>query len=158
MEERDDLKEQDDFKSKRVVYTISAMEDAIIQKDITYKVIDDRELKLDVYYPPDYEGEARLPAVLFVHGDGSPEFLKDAKDWGCYESWGQLVAASGLIAVTFNHRSTQALTRLYEAARDVDDLTSYVRDHGGTLRFDPDVRSIRICSAGAPLSFPSVLG
>src|SRR5947209_1553857 len=139
MEERDDLKEQDDFKSKRIVYTIPAMEDAIIQKDITYKVVDDRELKLDVYYPPDYEGEARLPAILFVHGDGSPEFLKDAKDWGCYESWGQLVAASGLIAVTFNHRSTQSLTRLYEAAGDVDDLISYVRDHAGTLGIDPDV-------------------
>ena len=76
MEERDDLEEQDDFKSKRIVYTIPAMEDAIIQKDITYKVVDDRELKLDVYYPPDYEGEARLPAVLFVHGDDRPSFSK----------------------------------------------------------------------------------
>ena len=158
MEERDDLKEQDDFKSKRIVYTIPAMEDAIIQKDITYKVVDDRELKLDVYYPPDYEGEARLPAILFVHGDGSPEFLKDAKDWGCYESWGQLVAASGLIAATFNHRSTQSLTRLYEAAGDVDDLISYVRDHAGTLGIDPDVLGIWTCSAGSPLGFRSALG
>src|SRR5947209_11067451 len=157
MEERDDLKEQDDFKSKRIVYTIPAMEDAIIQKDITYKVVDDRELKLDVYYPPDYEGEARLPAILFVHGDGSPEFLKDAKDWGCYVSWGQLVAASGLIAVTFNHRSSEALTRLYEAAGDVDDLISYIREHAGTLGIDPDVLGIWTCSAGSPMGFRSAL-
>lgn len=157
MEERNDLEGQDDFKSKRIVYAIPAMEDAVVQKDITYKTIDDRELKLDIYYPPDYDGEARLPAVLFVHGDGSPEFLKDAKDWGCYESWGQLVAASGLIAVTFNHRSTQSLTRLYEAAGDVDDLISYVRDHAGTLGIDPDLLGIWTCSAGSPLGFRSAL-
>src|SRR5947209_20633766 len=111
MEERDDLEEQDDFKSKRIVYTIPAMEDAIIQKDITYKVVDDRELKLDVYYPPDYEGEARLPAVLLVHGDGSPEFLKDAKDCVCYEAWGQSVPVAVPIAGTFTPRATQTSTR-----------------------------------------------
>jgi dipeptidyl aminopeptidase/acylaminoacyl peptidase len=157
MQEQDDLEAQDDFTAKRIVYAIPAMEDAVVQKDITYKIADDREKKLDVYYPPDYEGEARLPAVLFVHGDGPPDFLRDAKDWGCYESWGQLVAASGLIAVTFNHRSTEALTRLYEAAGDIDDLISYVRDHAGTLGIDPDILAIWTCSAGSPLGFRAAL-
>ncbi len=157
MQEQDDLEAQDDFTAKRIVYAIPAMEDAVVQEDITFKVADDREKKLDVYYPPDYEGEARLPAVLFVHGDGPPDFLRDAKDWGCYESWGQLVAASGLIAVTFNHRSTEALTRLYEAAGDVDDLISYVRDHAGTLGIDPDILAIWTCSAGSPLGFRAAL-
>jgi acetyl esterase/lipase len=59
--------------------------------------------------------------------------------------------------VTFNHRSTQLLTRLYEAAGDVDDLISYVRDHAGTLGIDPDVLGIWTCSAGSPLGFRSAL-
>ncbi len=157
MDEGDGLEEREDFRSKRIVYAVPAMEEAVVLKDITYKIVGDRELKLDVYYPPDYDGEARLPGVLFVHGDAPPDFLKDAKDWGCYVSWGQLVAASGLIAVTFNHRSSEALTRIYEAARDVDDLISYVREQAGTLGIDPDVLGIWTCSAGSPMGFRSAL-
>src|SRR5579859_137869 len=146
MEEQENIEEQeqeqDDFRTKRIVYAIPYMEEATVQQDITYKTIDANELKMDVYYPADYEGEARLPSVIFVHGDGPPDFLKDAKDWGCYVSWGELIAASGLIAVTFNHRSTEGLTRLYEAASDVDDLISYVRDNSGMLGIDANMLGI----------------
>lgn len=91
------------------------------------------------------------------HGGKPSDFLKDAKDWGCYVSWGQLVAASGLVAVTFNHRSSEALTRLYEVAGDVDDLISYIREHAGTLGIDADVLGIWTCSAGSPMGFRSAL-
>jgi acetyl esterase/lipase len=159
MEEQENIEEQeqDDFRTKRIVYAIPYMEEATVQQDITYKTIDENELKMDVYYPADYEGEARLPAVIFVHGDGPPDFLKDAKDWGCYVSWGELIAASGLIAVTFNHRSTEGLTRLYEAASDVDDLISYVRDHSGMLGIDANMLGIWTCSAGSPIGFRAAL-
>jgi len=133
------------------------MEQAAVRKDITYKPVDDGELKLDVYNPSDYEGEILLPAVIFIHGDGPPDFLKDAKDWGCYVSWGQLIAASGLIAVTFNHRSTEQLIMLYEAAHDVDDLIRYVRDNSESLGIDANTLGIWTCSAGSPLGFRSAL-
>lgn len=149
--------EQDDFRLKPVVYAIPGMEEAIVQKDITYKTIDGNELKLDVYYPSDYDGETRLPAVIFVHGDGPPEFLKDAKEWGAFASWGQLVAASGMIAVTFNHRSTEMLTSLYEAASDVDDLIAFVRDDSKMLGIDASRLGIWICSAGGPVGLRSAL-
>src|SRR5438105_3404189 len=159
MEEQHNLEEQeqDDFKSKPVVYAIAGMEQAIVQRDITYKTVDDNELKLDVYYPPDYDAETHLPAVIFVHGDGPPEFLKDAKDWGQYVSWGQLVAASGLIGITFNHRSTEMLTRLYEAASDVDDLIDFVRDDSKMLGVDANRLAIWTCSAGGPIGLRSAL-
>ena len=148
---------QDDFKLKPVVYVIPGMEETIVQKDITYKSADGNELKLDVYYPSDYDGETRLPAVIFVHGDGPPEFLKDAKEWEQYTSWGQLVASSGMIAVTFNHRSTEMLTRLYEAASDVDDLIAFVRDDSKMLGIDANRLGIWVCSAGGPLGLRSAL-
>src|SRR5258708_35108593 len=85
--------------------------------------------KLDVYYPDTYDGQMLLPTVLFVHGDGPPELLQNAKDWTCYIGWGELVATTGLAAVTFNHRSTEMLQKVYESAADVDDLITYVRDH-----------------------------
>jgi acetyl esterase/lipase len=149
--------EQDDFRLKPVVYAIPGMEEAIVQKDITYKTVDGNALKLDVYYPSDYDGETRLPAVIFVHGDGPTEFLKDAKDWAAYTSWGQLVAASGMIAVTFNHRSTEMLTKLYEAASDVDDLIEFVRDDSKMLGVDANRLAIWVCSAGGPIGLRSAI-
>ena len=159
MEEQDNLEdqEQDDFRLKPVVYAIPGMEEATVQKDIVYKTVDGNELKLDVYYPADYDGETRLPAVLFVHGDGPPEFLKDAKEWAAYISWGQLAAATGLIGVTFNHRSTEMLTKLYEAASDVDDLIAFVRDDSKMLGIDANRLGIWVCSAGGPIGLRSAL-
>src|SRR3954454_9854778 len=95
--------------SMRVVYKLSDMEQAVVKKDIAYKTVEAGDLKMDVYYPANFQDARLLPAVLFVHGDGPDEMLKDAKDWGQYISWGQLIAASGLIVVTFNHRSTRNL-------------------------------------------------
>jgi acetyl esterase/lipase len=95
--------------------------------------------------------------VIFVHGDGPPEFLKDAKDWEQYISWGQLIAASGTIGVTFNHRSTEMLTKLYEAASDVDDLIAFVRDDSKMLGIDANRIAIWTCSAGGPIGLRSAL-
>ena len=153
MEERD----EEDPGQKRIVYEIPGMQEAIVQKDILYKTVDEQELQLDVYYPEEYDGDRRLPAVLFVHGDAPPEFLKDAKEWGQYVSWGQLVAAAGLIGVTFNHRSTENLTRLYEVAGDVDDLISYVREQAGKLGIDAERLGIWACSAGGPFGLRAAL-
>src|SRR5947209_5739400 len=101
---------------KRVVYTIPDMEQVKVQKNITYKTADGTDLKMDVYYPTDLQTDSQRPAVMLVHGEGvDPAILKAAKDWGVFVSFGQLIAACGLIAVTFNHRSTEDLTR-YEAA------------------------------------------
>src|SRR5579883_363424 len=159
MEEQDnrDNQEQDDFRLKPVVYAIPGMEEAIVQKDIVYKTVDENELKLDVYYPSNYTGETRLPAVIFVHGDGPPEFLKDAKEWAAYTCWGQLAAAMGLIGVTFNHRSTEMLAKLYEAASDVDDLIAFVRDDSKMLGIDANKIGIWVCSAGGPIGLRSAL-
>src|SRR5260370_40144078 len=129
------------------------MEEGPHPEDNKLRTVDEDELKMDVYFPFDFEGEARLTAVIFVDGDGPPDYLKDAKDWGCYISWGQLAAASGLIAVTFNHRSTEGLTRLYEVARDVDALVSYVRDNSGMLGIDGNMLGIWTCSSGSPFRF-----
>src|SRR5262249_46499938 len=91
---------------KRVVYTIPGMEQVSVQKNITYKTVEGTQLQMDVYFPPDLQRDAQRSAVIFVHGDAPPVFLKAAKDWGVYVSYGQLIAASGLTAITFNHRST----------------------------------------------------
>src|SRR2546428_10541786 len=106
-------------------------------RDIPYKSLPSGRLLMDIYRPAGHEGSA-LPAVILVHGDGPPDWLKDIKDWGQYVSWGQLLAASGLATVTFNHRSTEGWTRIADAASDVDDLIALVRAKASTWSINPD--------------------
>ncbi|HEY1352870.1 MAG TPA: prolyl oligopeptidase family serine peptidase [Ktedonobacteraceae bacterium] len=126
--------------------------------DIPYKrLATGHELKMDVYYPDGYDGQTLLPATLFVHGDAPPEFVANAKDWACYTGWGALMASAGLAAVTFNHRSTQLLHRVHEAAADVDDLLHYVCAHSHELGIDPRRLGIWTCSAGSYLGLRTAL-
>ena len=149
--------EEEDFSQKLVVYSLPHMDEAIEQKDIVYKTVNGDDLLMDVYYPSDYEGETRLPAVIFVHGDGPEAFLRNIKDSGQYVSWGQLVAASGLIGITFHHRSSHQLTRLYEVAKDVDDAVNYVRENYKSLGVNADRLCIWTCSAGSPFGLRTAL-
>ena len=51
------------------------------------------------------------------------------KNMGCFVSWGETLAASGLAAVTFNHRFYSG-AQLLEAARDVEDAVAWVGGGG----------------------------
>lgn len=130
------------------------MDGVEVRADLAYKTVGEANLLSDVYRPRSSEP---LPVVVFVHGDGPPEMLADAKDWGQYTSWGRLVAASGLAGVTFNHRSTLGASALHEAAGDVDDLISHVRKHSDELGLDPDRICIWTCSAGGPIGMRAAL-
>jgi dipeptidyl aminopeptidase/acylaminoacyl peptidase len=136
---------------RRAVYSVPGMEDAQARKDITYKSVGDTELKLDVYHPPDTTQRQRLPAVLLVHGDWPADIIGLSKDLGVYVSMGQLVVSARLAAVNFNHRSTERLTKLYDAAGDVRDLIEYVRGNAGELGIDGDRLCIWAFSAGMPV-------
>jgi acetyl esterase/lipase len=94
---------------------------------------------------------------VFVHGDGVPEQLRDAKDWGQYRSWAELVAAEGLIGIAFNHRSTHDDGRLAEASNEVMQAVAFAVAHADDLRLDASRLCVWTCSAGAPLVLPTLL-
>jgi acetyl esterase/lipase len=134
--------------SEPVVLTIPDMQQVRVRKDVTYKTVQEdtpRALQADIYYPPDFQPEERRAAVVFVHGNaqGSP------KEWGQYLSWGRLVAMSGLIGVTFDHRASVDFSAESAGAADVDDLIAFVRAHAA-WGIDPDRLGIWACSAGVP--------
>ena len=60
--------QQNDITKKRVVYQLPGMEAVTIRRDVEYRAADAGALTMDIYYPPDFQSGARLPAVIFVSG------------------------------------------------------------------------------------------
>jgi tetratricopeptide (TPR) repeat protein len=116
---------QKDVKKLPVVYKLSDMQNVVVQNNLTYKSVDNTELKMDLYYPPNFKKDSKLPAVIFINGAGVP----GQKDWGSFSSWGRLIAASGLIAVTYGSRQSDAKT-------DTNDLINYIRSNAASLNID----------------------
>lgn len=133
------------------------MDDIEVEKDRLYKSIEGIELKFDLYRPPHSDPSQVLPAVLFVHGEGSPEVIENSKDWGQYDGWGRLIALSGMIAVTFNRRSSHFYSQTSDPAGDVEDLLDHVLDPANRLGIDPLRIGIWTCSGGTPFGMPAGL-
>ena len=113
------------------MYTIPGMERTTIRKDIVYRTTGAGPLTLDVYRPADAVAGARLPAVIFVAGYNDVGYEKmlgrKFKDMAMSVSWGQLVAASGMVAIAYTNR---------EPVADLDALHVYVRENAAALGID----------------------
>ncbi len=143
--------------SARIVYQIPQAEEIGIQKNISYKRTAGRDFHMDVYRPPNLSKDVELPVVIFIHGDGPSLILKNAKEWGIFRSYGELIAASGSIAITFNHRSSEDFTNLNEAGTDVDDLIHFVRGKAHSLQIDKNRIALWAFSAGVPYGLKSAM-
>jgi acetyl esterase/lipase len=130
----------------RVVFSVPGMDTVTVRRDLLYKNADSNSLRMDVYSP---SGPPRpRPAVILVHGGPIPKI--GAKNMGVFVSYGELLAASGFVAVTFDHRFL-APARLTDAATDVGDLVGHVRKNAGSLGVDPERLALWAFSGGGPL-------
>lgn len=140
-----------------VLYTLPGMEEIPVRRDKVYKTVGGEDLTLDVYYPLDLLPDTTRGAVLFVHGGSQPEDVEHITQSRQYRSWSQLIAASGLIAVMFKHRTDEGYSNLPEAANDVDDLIAYIRSQSETLHINPDALAIWTASSGPPAGLRTTL-
>jgi acetyl esterase/lipase len=133
---------------KHVVYTVPGMDRVKSRTNLTYKRVGDTELKADVYSPP---GSASThSAVILIHGGYLPRnLLTKPKDWGVFTSYGQLLAASGFVAITFNHRF-YGWDSLQDSQSDVNDLIAYVRSNAASLGVDKERICLWAFSGGGP--------
>ena len=145
------------FAHRKLVYQLPGMDEIQVERDQTYKSVDGVELKFDIYRPPDANPGSSLPTVVFVHGEGPTEIIESSKDWGQYKGWGRLIAVSGMIAITFNRRSSHFFSRSTEPAADVEDLLDHIFDPVRTIGIDPQRLAIWTCSGGAPFGMRAVL-
>lgn len=136
--------------ARPIVYSVPGMDQAIVQRDLTYKTDGAVEVKMDVYTPPGLDPAARRPAVIFIHGGFLPPEMRP-KDWGVFTSYGRLMAASGLIGVTFNHRyhgfDEKSLALSFG---DVADAIAYVRKNADRLHVDSERIALWAFSGGGP--------
>ncbi len=143
------LSAQDDL-ARPIVYAVPGMDQAAVQRDLTYKTDGAIEMKMDVYAPPGLDPAARRPAVIFIHGGFLPPEMRP-KEWGVFTSYGRLMAASGLIGVTFNHRYHGFDEKSLDMSfGDVADAIAYVRKNASRLQVDPERIALWAFSGGGP--------
>jgi acetyl esterase/lipase len=153
----DKMKDIKEILKKRIVYEVDNMKNVEVYKNIGYKNVNDKELKMDIYMPPEINNSYKYPTVILVHGDGPAEILEDIKDSGQYVSLGQLVAASGFIAITFNHRSSYRLTRMADVGNDIEDAIGYIKENAEKFHINNDKLGLWAFSAGVPYGVSVVL-
>ena len=123
-----------------VHYRVPGMEHVAVRRNL-------EPLEFDLYSP----AATPAPCVILIHGGPVPaNLLTTPKEWGWFQSYGRLLAASGLAAIMFNHRFF-APDMLPKAIADVQDLFGYVREHHTTLNIDPDRLCLWVFSGGGPI-------
>ena len=93
------------------------------RQDVVYKTINEKLLKLDVYYSIN-TNLSNIPTVIVVHGSSSIEDIKDIK---LFQSWGKVLAASGFNTVVFNWRPETN-------PEDIKDLIYFILDNSDELK------------------------
>lgn len=142
---------------QQFIHQAPRMDEVRVTRDIPYAVRGDADLKLDIYRPPEIASGKRLPAVIFIHGDGPPGILAGIKDQSPFQMWGRLAGASGFVGVTFNHRSSQLATRIGDPVEDVDDAIAFVRSRADDYNINPDQLALWSFSAGGYLGLLAAL-
>jgi hypothetical protein len=131
---------------KRVLYETPGTERATIRTGVEYATTPVGVQTLDIYYPPDWTGRTPTPAVLFVSGlsdIGAQAFLGcRINEMESYISWGRLIAASGLVGVTY--------TTGADPAADTRAALVYLRAHGGRFCIDATRLGLWACSSHVP--------
>ena len=132
-----------------IVLSVPGMERVVVHSNLVYTDVSDPLVRMDVYVPADLQADERRPIVMLVHGGvGVP---MPVKDMGAYRTWGRLLAAQGMVAVTFTHRLRWPIRQLNESATDVRAAIDFARTNAAKFNANPDRMCIAAYSAGGPL-------
>jgi acetyl esterase/lipase len=132
----------EELKKMPVLYRIEGQEKAKVQKDIVYKKVGKKELKLDIYSPAKREKNILLPAVIFISGAG------EMKNWRFFEDYGALTAANGMISIQYDKRKGIGDVGIDTALEDTSDLIEFVREDAAKYGIDKDFLAVWSFSGG----------
>ena len=125
-----------DLLTRRVHYNLPGMDAVRVRRDVAYTMPANAELTMDVYYPPGRTASDGIPAVVLVSG-----FPGAVKRIGSFVSWAELMAASGLVAITCSTK---------EPVPDMEAVLVYVREYAASLGVDGERMGLWACSGHVP--------
>lgn len=129
-----------------LLYKCPNMDKVKKRQDVIYKAIDEKLLKLDVYYSTN-SNLSHIPTVVVVHGSSS---IEDIKDMELFQSWGKVLAASGFNTVVFNWRPE-------ENSEDIKDLIYFLLNNSNELNLNISNISIFAFSSGVEIGIKNVM-
>lgn len=111
-------------------YEVPGMEDVIVERVVYGSDPAVGELTIDLYLPAEQDRSGAAPAVVFVMGYPNDSAMVGGplKDQEQYQSWGRLVAASGMVGAAYDTTD----------AADTENVIEHLRTHSAELGIDPD--------------------
>ncbi|MGZ8849177.1 MAG: alpha/beta hydrolase [Thermoanaerobaculia bacterium] len=138
---------QNPVTQKSVGYEMPGTGDVVVRRDVEFRAADGGVLAMDLYSSPDSVSEARTPAVVIVAGFPDVGFQARLgcrfKEMESSASWARLLAASGMVAITYTNR---------EPAGDLHALLQHVRISAAALGIDENRIGLWASSGNVPLA------
>jgi hypothetical protein len=139
---------------KRVRYELPGTDRVVIRRGVEYRTGGGGVSTMDLYYPPDGSRCSFAPGVVFISGFsdlGAVPFLGcRINEMESYISWARLVAASGLVAITY--------TTGADPAQDAGDVIDHLAAHGAALGIDAERLGLWAGSSHVPNALGVMMG
>lgn len=139
-----------------VAYRLPGTDRVRVRRDIRYAPGGRPEALMDIYLPETAGRGTPRPAILFIHG--STDIRLRPKDWGFFQSWGRLAAASGMAGVTFTQDLPARGAQIPPGSRSVSAAIAFLKAHSRELGIDAGRLCLAVFSAGGPLIAPYLGG
>ena len=140
-----------DIFTRRVCLHMQGMNAVTVRRDVAYGP-PDHGLRFDAYYPSTQTDGERWPVVIIVAG--YPETREPRatalsfKEIGWTVSMCQLIAVSGMVAISYTNRDPVA---------DLRDLFEHVHDSAESLRVDPSRIGVVATSGSVPAALTTIM-
>ena len=135
-----------------VVYDLPRMNDVIVKKDIPYQDIAGSLLKMDIYYPPDFDFQRKIPAVIIVLGypdvAGKKLLGSEFKNYIQLVSWCKIISASGMAGIVYESVNPE---------KDIIALSNYLKKNEDEVKIDINKIGAWTCSAHTPTTISYIL-
>jgi acetyl esterase/lipase len=117
-------------------------------KVVTYKKIGDVELKLELFFPPEYQPTDKRPAIVFFFGGGWTGGKTTQ-----FHNQSRYLASRGMVAICAEYRiRSKHQTSPKECVMDGKSAMRWVRSHAAELGIDPDKLAAGGGSAGGQVA------
>ncbi|WP_312765636.1 alpha/beta hydrolase [Epilithonimonas sp.] len=118
-------------------------------KDVTYKIKDTTQQKLDIYLPQ--RSDKKSPVLVFVHGGGWAQGNKALKDDYYLSDFVLRLVKAGYAVVSINYTLLNENTHFPAPIEDTKEAIRWIRVNAGKYNFDSENIGVWGASAGAQI-------